>query len=411
MNSRERVLRAINFKNPDRIPIDLGSTRASGLSAVVYDKLKRHLGIHTPTKALDSMQVLAEVELEVLDRIHADVVPLEGSLASWCSARAQDGVQYEAFPGQKFWFAPGTRLEVELDGSKVLLNAAGRPYARMPRTGYYFDFIRTTMSDHRIDPKAFQPVATVPQEELEAFARRADFLYRNTDKAILGWGASISMFGLSALLSDNITQGSLDDWLCMLMVEKAEASDMMARATDAAIERLKLYHQAAGDRITIWGVASDDAGTQRGPLIQPDLFREMILPHYKRFCSWTRQHTPYKTYLHSCGSVYEYIADWIEAGIDILNPVQISAANMDPQRLARDFGGKIVFWGGGCDTQKVLPQATPPEVREHVRRNIQAFSRPDGGFVFNQVHNIQLDVPIENVEVMLQAAWEFGKLG
>jgi uroporphyrinogen-III decarboxylase len=245
---------------------------------------------------------------------------------------------------------------------------------------------------------------------LTAFAARADFLQKNTDKAVLGWGASISFFGLSALLSDNITQGSLDEWLVMLMVEKETATEMMGRATDAAISRLKLYHQAAGDKIDIWGVSSDDAGTQRGPLLQPDLFREMIAPHYKRFCDWTHQNTPYKTFLHSCGSVYEYIADWIEAGIDILNPVQISAANMEPENLAREFGGRLVFWGGGCNTQGVLPHKSPAEVREHVRLNMQAFSRPEGGFVFNQVHNIQPDVPVENVQAMLQAAWDFGRL-
>jgi uroporphyrinogen-III decarboxylase len=280
----------------------------------------------------------------------------------------------------------------------------------MPKAGFYFDFIRPTMANHKIDPAAFKPPATVSDEELKAFAARAEYLYKNTDKAILGWGASISFFGLSALLSDNITQGSLDEWLCMLMVEKEAATDMMGRATDAAINRLKLYHQAAGDKIDIWGVSSDDAGTQRGPLLQPELYREMIAPHYKRFCQWTHRNTPYKTFLHSCGSVYEYIADWIEAGIDILNPVQISAANMEPERLMREFGGKIVFWGGGCNTQEVLPHASPSEIREHVRRNIQAFSRPEGGFVFNQVHNIQPDVPVENVEAMLQAAWDFGKL-
>jgi uroporphyrinogen-III decarboxylase len=280
----------------------------------------------------------------------------------------------------------------------------------MPKSGFYFDFIRTTMSDHKIDPSAFRPSATVSDEELEAFRSRAEFLHAHTDKAIFGWGASISFFGLSALLSDNITQGSLDEWLCMLMVDKAAANDMMARATDAAIERLKLYHQAAGDKVMVWGVASDDAGTQRGPLLQPELFREMILPHYKRFCRWVHEHTPYKTFLHSCGSVREYVGDWIEAGIDILNPVQISAANMEPQRLAREFGGRLVFWGGGCDTQNVLPRCTPQEIREHVRANIEAFGRKDGGFVFNQVHNIQPDFPVENVEAMLQAAWEFGKL-
>ncbi len=158
-------------------------------------------------------------------------------------------------------------------------------------------------------------------------------------------------------------------------------------------------------------MASDDAGTQKGGLLSPDLFTEMIKPHYKRICDWVHAHTDWKTYLHFCGSIYRYIPEWIDAGVDILNPVQISAANMEPERLMKEFGGKIVFWGGGCDTQKVLPSGAPEEVREHVRRNIEVFSSGTGGFVFTQVHNIQQDVPVENVEAMFEAAYEFGRLG
>jgi uroporphyrinogen-III decarboxylase len=280
----------------------------------------------------------------------------------------------------------------------------------MPKDGYYFDFIRPTMANKRINPLAFQPRDTVTDEELEMFAEHGRFFHETTDKALLGWGASISMIGLSALLSDNITQGSLDDWLCMLMTEKETAHDMMGRYVDAVIKCTELYHQAVGDYCFAWGVASDDAGTQRTEFLSPELFREMIKPHYKRLCDWVHSHTKWKTYLHSCGSIFHYIPEWIDAGIDILNPVQISAANMEPERLMKEYGGKIVFWGGGCDTQEILPHASPDEVREHVRRNIEVFSSGSGGYVFTQVHNIQQDVPVGNVEAMLEAAYEFGQL-
>jgi uroporphyrinogen-III decarboxylase len=233
-------------------------------------------------------------------------------------------------------------------------------------------------------------------------------LYETTDKAFVGWGSGISFLGLSFLLTDNITQGSLDDWLCMLMVDKSAANDMMARSTDAALERTKLFFQAAGKYIEVWGVASDDAGTQRGGLIAPELFGEMIAPHYKKLCDWIHANTHWKTFLHSCGSIHDYIGAWIEAGIDILNPVQISAANMDPARLMKDFGGRIVFWGGGCETQKRLPLGTTDDIRCHVRENIRIFGAGSGGFVFSQVHNIQPNVPIDNVIAMLEAAYESG---
>ncbi|NPV08235.1 MAG: methyltransferase [Anaerolineae bacterium] len=406
MNSRERVRRALEWQEADRPPLDLGGTRASGINAVVYARLKERMGLDTPTKLVDSMQILAEVEPEVLERLEIDVVPLEAATARWAEQDASQGVACDLFCGQRVYFPPGTDIREERDGSWVLCRPDGEPYARMPKDGYYFDFLRPTMRGH-IDPDAFRPKDTVPDEDLRALEKRAKYLYESTDKAILGWGASISLMGLSWLLSDNITQGSLDDWLCMLMVEKDTAHEMMARYVDAVISCLELYHQAVGDRALAWGIASDDAGTQRGELIAPELFAEMIVPHYARLCAWVHAHTPWKTFLHSCGSIYHYIPHWIEAGVDILNPVQISAANMEPERLKAEFGERIVFWGGGCDTQRVLPLGTPDEVREHVRHNIEVLGR-GGGFVFTQVHNIQQNVPVENVEAMLDEARRLG---
>jgi len=410
MNSRERIRRAVAFERPDRIPIDLGAIRASGVNAVVYDRLKKRMGIHTSTKIHDSMQILAEVELEVLERLHADVVPLEAATADWAERDASEGVTRRLFCGLTVYFPPETDIAEEPEGSWVLQNAAGEAYARMPRDGYYFDFIRPTMAHRTIDPDRFRPRSTIPEEELNLLAARSRYLYEHTDKAILGWGASISLVGLSALLSDNITQGSLDEWLCMLMTEKETAHEMMGRYVDAVINCYALCREAVGDRCFAWGVASDDAGTQRGELISPDLFREMILPHYRRLCSWVHAHTKWKTFLHSCGSIRRYLPGWIEAGVDIINPVQISAAGMDPRGLMEEFGGKVVFWGGGCDTQRVLPLGAPEEVRAHVAENIRVFGALPGGFVFNQVHNIQQNVPVENVEAMFAAAYEFGRM-
>jgi uroporphyrinogen decarboxylase len=408
MTSRERVVKAVHFEKPDRIPIDLGGIRASGINAVLYDQLKKRMGIDTPTKIHDTMQILAEVELEVVERLHIDVLPLDSGDVIWTDMDAAQGVKKRLFSGLEVYFAPGTNITVEQNGSWVLRDADGAIFARMPKDGFYFDFSRPTMSSAKIDPRAFKPSATVKEETLRAMANRAALLHKNTDKALLGWGASISMMGLSALLSDNITQGSLDRWLIMLMQEKDEAHEMMGRYTDAVIAQMSLYHQALGDLVFAWGVASDDAGTQRSELVSPELFGEMIIPHYRRVCDWVHDHTNWKTYLHSCGSIFHYIPLWIEAGIDILNPVQISAANMDPEKLMNSFGGKIVFWGGGCDTQNVLPLGTAEEVRAHVKSNIETFGSGDGGFVFTQVHNIQQNVPVENVEAMFEAAYAYG---
>jgi len=409
MNSRQRVERAVNHQPPDRVPIDLSSIRATGINAVVYDAMKKRRGINTPTKIHDAMQIIAEVEMDMIEQLHVDVLPLDAFDLAWVDQPATTGVGRKLFCGMEVFFQPGTKFAVEADGSWVMLNAADEIYARMPKDGYYFDFTRTTMAGQGIDADKFQPSATVADETLHLIAERARHLDENTDKAVIGWGACISMIGLSAMLGDNITQGSLDDWMIMLMTEKQTAHDMMARFTDSVIERIKLYHQAVGDRCVAWGVASDDAGTQRGEFISPDLWEEMLKPHYRRVCDWVHQNTNWKTFLHSCGSVYHLIPHWIDSGIDIFNPVQISAANMDPHRLYAEFGGKIVFWGGGCETQHVLPNTTPDEVRQHVHSNLDAFHAMDGGYVFTQVHNIQQNVPPENVEAMLDAAHSYGR--
>jgi len=408
MTSRERVEKALNFEKPDRVPIDLGAMRASGIPASLYEKLRSRMGVSGPIKIFDSMQILAQVEPEVLDHFHADVVPMDVTMAGWQMANAQTGVPHSLFTGTQVHFPPGTNITVEPDGSWSQRDAEGSVFARMPKDGFYFDFDRPTM-DGKIDPDAFSPPHTVSDAELRAVETLTAHLYDNTDKAILGWGASLSVIGLSALLGDNITQGSLDTWLMMLMAEKQTANEMMGRFVDSIIDRLILYHQAVGDRCVAWGVGSDDAGTQRGGLISPETFAEMIKPHYKRLCDWVHANTNWKTYLHSCGAIGDYIEHWIDAGIDILNPVQISATGMEPERLMKDFGGRIVFWGGGCDTQHVLPLGNPDEVRRHVRHNIEVFNSTSGGYVFTQVHNIQADVPAENVEAMLHAAYEFGK--
>jgi len=405
MTSRERVAAALNHQEPDRVPLDLGGMRATGISASLYHRLKRRLGIHTPTKVLDTMQVLAEVELEVAERLHVDVLPLDATLVEWLGQDAARGVERRLFDGTPVYFPPGTDIAEDPDGSWILRGQDGAAVARMPKDGFYFDFIQPTMSGRRIDPNAFRPPCTVPDETLRALEERARWLYENTDKALLGWGGSICLIGLS-FISASITGGALDEWLCMLLTEKQTAHEMMARYVDSAIACMTLYHQAVGHRCVAWGVASDDAGTQRGGLMSPDLFAEMIKPHYKCLCDWVHAYTPWKTFLHSCGSIYHYIPHWIEAGIDILNPVQISAANMEPERLKREFGDRVVFWGGGCDTQRVLPLGAPQEVRDHVRRNLAAFSA-GGGYVFSQVHNIQQNVPLDNVLAMLEAAYEF----
>ncbi len=411
MTSRERVLKAVNFEAPDRVPIDLGGMKASGITVGAYSRLKKLLGIDTPTRVLDSRFMIAVVEPQILQRFHIDVLPVDFSAIAAAARPEREWIPRTLPGGTAVLFPPGTAIREEADGSWVLLNADGSPSSfRMPRGGYYFDDTSFNRGG-RIDPTAFKPQADIPDESLRLMADYAGSLYRDTDYALLGWGFGVCFLGLS-LITDrlsNVTQGQPDEWMVMLMTEKQTCHELMDRSVEAAIRCLRLVNQAVGDYCFAWGIASDDSGTQRGEFISPDLWAEMIQPHYAKLCGWVHRNTRLKTFFHCCGSIPRLIPHLIEAGIDILNPVQTSAAGMDPRWLKEQFGRRIVFWGGGCDTQAVLPRAAPEEVRDHVRERLEVFA-PGGGYVFNQVHNIQANVPPENIAAMLQAAYDFGRL-
>ncbi len=412
MTPRERVCKAVNHQVPDRVPIDLGGMKASGIAVSAYDRVRRKLGFSGPTKVLDPRFMIATVEEEMLRRLHVDVVPLDLSIILSAICSDDQWTARRLFDGTEPLFPPNTKIAEDAEGNWILLNADGSHSSfRMPRNGYYFD----DMSFNRggpIDPAKFRPVDSIPDQHLQILERYARRLYEETDYAILGWGFGICFLGLSLITdrASNVTQGLPDEWMMMLMTEKETCHEMMNRSVDATIKCLSLVHQAVGDRCFAWGIAADDSGTQRGEFLRPQLWAEMLKPHYKKLCDWIHAHTSWKVFLHSCGSIYHLLPHFVEAGIDILNPVQTSAANMDPGRLKAEFGDRLVFWGGGCDTQRVLGRATPEEVRQHVRERLEVFA-PGGGYVFNQVHNIQANVPAENIIAMFDAAYEFGAYG
>lgn len=411
MTPRQRVLAAVNHQLPDRVPIDLGACKASGIAVSAYDRLRRALGIPGCTRVADPRFMIAVVEEEMRRRLHVDVVPLDLSIVQYLVQPNSQWNSRRLFDGIEAMFPPGTRIAEEADGAWVLLHPDGTPSPfRMPLGGHYFDDISFNRGD-RIDPAKFRPVSDVPDEQLKLLDDYSRSLYENTDYAILGWGFGVCFLGLSLITdrSSNVTQGLTNEWMMMLMSEKETCHEIMNRSVEATIRCLEKVYQAVGDRCFAWGIAADDSGTQRCEFIRPNLWAEMLKPHYKKLCDWVHSHTPWKVFLHSCGSVYNLLPHFIEAGIDILNPVQTSAANMEPQRLKAEFGDRLVFWGGGCDTQRVLGSATPEEVREHVRERLAIFA-PGGGYVFNQVHNIQANVPAENILAMFDAAYEYGAL-
>lgn len=412
MTSRTRVSCTVNFQDVDRVPIDLGAMKASSIGVRAYNQLKTALQISgTKTRIWDPKLMIAAVEVEIMQRFHVDVVPLDISSVAYDGCPDDEWLDKTLYEGAEGLLPPGTGIGTHPEGDWVLLDAQGQPTSlRMPREGYYFDDVGYNQPGETIDPAAFTPVTGFTDAHLDAISRRSRHLYDNTDYAMLGWGGGVCFLGLS-LITDrlsNVTMGLPSEWMIMLMTEKQTCHEMMNRSVEASIQCMEQLHDAVGDTCFAWGIAADDSGTQRGEFINPDLWAEMVKPHYAKLCDWVHRNTEWKTFLHCCGSIYHLIPHMIDAGIDILNPVQTSAANMEPERLKAEFGGKIVFWGGGCDTQKILPTASPDEIREHVRDRLAIFA-PGGGYVFNQVHNIQPNIPPENVIAMLDAAYEYGQ--
>jgi len=399
MTPRERITATLERKPKDRIPIDFGGTNETGIAGVAYARLRQYLAIDgRPFRLLDLYQQLAEVEDEARRFAGGNVAPLVFEAKEYRSWALPDGTPCEV--PAKF------RPVREPDGSEVLLGPHGKPLLRRAADGYWFDPVGPLCPgmDSIADIARFMPMikimdrATYADETLEDLAARARRLHEGSDYAIVG------QFGGHIFAAAQLLRG-MENFMCDLVADKPFARALMDTLAEAHMEEFEHYVAAVGDYVQVIHVA-DDLGSQRGPQISPELFREMVRPPLERLYRFIKARTNAKLFLHSCGSVYKLIPDLIEMGVNILNPVQVSAADMDTAKLKREFGRDLIFWGGGCDTQKVLPFGTPQQVREEVKRRINDLG-PEG-LVFAQVHNIQPGVPPENLEAMWQAAQEFG---
>lgn len=418
MTSRERVLAAINHREPDRVPLDVGSSGTTGIMVTAYAELRRKLGVNSrPPKVTEILQMLGEVEIPALEKLGCDVLPV--SLPSgffgipyreWKAWRTFEGLDV-LVPGQ---FSP-----IADENGDLLLSPGGdprkRPRGRMPKDGYYFDIIpyQEPIDWDHLDPDTFaEQFAVFDDATLEHLRTQAKQLYDNTEFALLGSFGGGGLGDMPVVMASELESPrgirKYDDFLVAHLIQPDYIKGIYARQTEVALENLKLYREAVGDRIAAIFVSGTDFGSQRGELISPDLYRELYLPFHKRINDWIHEHTAWKTFFHCCGSIYHLIPSFIEAGVDILNPVQCSAANMDAQRLKDEFGDRLVFWGGGVDTQRTLPFGSPEEVRREVAERIRTFG-PGGGYVFNAVHNIQAKTPVENIVAMFEAAREYGR--
>ncbi|NQT41143.1 MAG: methyltransferase, partial [Planctomycetes bacterium] len=387
MNSRQRVLLAINHQEPDRVPIDFGGTRQSGIAASTYHGLKAKLGIDTPIRVYDIYQMLAEVERPVLDRFGADCIGLNRPEVAF-GIRNENWKPWTLFDGTPVEVPGGYRPEVESSGSLLLRHEDGSPMARMPKDGFYFDRLDKYPGALHTDPAALQP-PLLSAAECDHYHAQAEAYWQNTDLAI------IAPLGPPYELFFGLGTGDFQSWMITLATEPDYVRAVYEKLTEAWLENLRRFSEAVGDRVQILQF-NDDLGTQDAPFLSVAMFRELVMPYYQRGLDWVHQNTGMKVFMHNDGAIFDFLPTLIEMGVDILNPVQTTARGMDPVELKRQFGDRLVFWGGSCDCQGTLAFGTPEQVSREVEAAVGVFA-PGGGYVAASVHNIQAAVPPENV--------------
>ncbi len=416
MNHRERLLKALNHEKTDRPPIDLGSSGVSGIHALAYSKLRHALGLEEkPVFVYEALQQLARVDEDVRQALDVDVV---GLLPYYNSIGVRNHPlvlkDYPIPQGGMGKCVEGFQYKIDSDGSRYAYpqgNTNYPPSYKMPAGGYFFDPLNR--SDDTVDDETDpyedfgDSFGVMSEEEGKFYAQQVKQLKENTDYGIV-FGAALASFGdLARIPGPNVLQPKgirgVDEWLIAHKLRPEYVYAVNEINAKAVLKSYEVLYQAVGNDIDVLFVSGTDFGTQNGPMISHDDFCKLYKPFYKQVNDWIHNNTKWKIMYHSCGSIVEFIDDFVEIGVDILNPVQCSAKGMDAKYLKDKYGDKLVFWGGGIDTQKTLPFGTPDECRAQVRERIETLGA-QGGFVFNSIHNIQANTPVENLLAIFEEA-------
>jgi hypothetical protein len=410
-----RVKAALEHRTPDRVPVDFGGTFVSGIHVSCVAALRRHYGLESgPVRAIDPGQMLGEVAEDLKEAMGIDVEGVFRRMTrfgfpaeEWKLWRMYDGLEV-LVPGQ-------FNITVDAQGDTLMYpqgDYSAPPSARMPSGGYFFDNIvrQPPIDEERLNPvdnlEEFGPVCEAELDHLERASKQA----ATTGRAV------IASFGGTAFGDIALVPGAalkyprgirdITEWYVSTRSRQDYIHKVFEGQCEIALANLEKIAARTGDSVDIVSVCGTDFGTQKSSFCSVATFQELWMPYYRRVNEWIHKNTRWKTFKHSCGAVEKFIPGFIECGFDILNPVQCSAAGMEPERLKAAYGDRIVFWGGGVDTQQTLPFGTPEQVRDQVLRRLEVFA-PGGGFVFNAIHNIQAGTPVENIVAAIEAVREF----
>lgn len=416
MDSRQQFLKTVNHRQSDRVVIDMGSTGVTGIHVLAVEKLRNYFGLEKrPVRVTEPYQMLGEVDPELQQAIGIDVVGAWGKNNMFGIYNQAPFKPFKTFWGQEVLVPENFNTTLDVKGDLLIYPEGDTTVpasAKMPQSGYFFDAIirQPSIDEEKLDPADnLEEFGVVSADDLDFWAT-ATRNARATGKAVIAslGGTALGDIALVPGLQLKHPKGIRDvaEWYMSTVIRPDYIQTVFDRQADIAIENFRRLYEVIGDNIDAVFICGTDFGTQESTFCSPEQFDGLWLPYYRRINDWVHLHTPWKTFKHSCGAVETFMGRFIAAGFDIINPVQINARGMDPALLKKRYGKELVFWGGGVDTQKTLPYASPGEVRGEVLRLCEIFSK-DGGFVFNTVHNIQANVPVENLVAMIDALKEF----
>jgi len=410
MTSKEKVQHALSHQQGD-IPIDFGTTGVTGIHCKVIEGLRRHYGLaYKPVKVIEPYQMLGEVDEELQRIIGTDVAGITGR--SNMLGTTELAYHQQVTPwGQTVFISKEIHLTPDASGNIYIYAQDDRSYppcAVMPSGCYFINAIerKTTVDEDSLKVEDnLEEFGLITDEDMEHFAAQIDKA-ASTGKAVIAsfGGAALGDIAFIPGMSLKDPKGirSVAEWYISTVIRRDFIHRIFEHQIDLAILNYQKLWDRVGDKVDVVFTCGTDFGTQESQFCSVDTFHDLWLPHYRRMNDWIHRHTTWKVFKHSCGSVLPLIPALIDAGFDILNPVQINAKNMDSQRLKDEFGHHLTFWGGGVDTQQILPYGTPEQVKEHVWRQCEILGK-GGGFVFNSVHNIQANAPIANVAAIFEA--------
>jgi hypothetical protein len=419
LTSRDRLSRTLHHQDPGAVVVDLGSTAITGIAAGALTRLRHALRLtEEPVRVHEPFQLLGFVEEDIVQALGIDVLGV-WSPGTMFGYRNEPWKAWQLFDGTQVLIGDGFITSEDAEGN-LYLHPGGDPSApatgKLPKGGYYFDNIvrQSPIDEARLDGKAdfAAQYSVYTDEELREFETQSRYLFENTTYGLIGHLSGGSLGDIAHVPGPNLAfaPGIRDpmEWYVAHKTHPEYIKDIFTYQTEIALKNAALYSEAVGSRVEAVVVSGTDFGTQRCEFISPTLFRNLYKPFYQQINDWIHQHTTWKTFFHSCGSIVNLLDDFVEMGVDILNPVQCSATGMDPVFLKANYGDQLVFWGGGVNTQHTLPFGTPEEVGAEVLERLRTFA-PGGGYVFTAIHNIQQPTPVENILAMFEAVHTYNQ--